>query len=133
MLPGMTGSVPSLLAVDIETKIRFHKIQLSDGSGFFSRAEHILNPDSVILAIGGDLDGDTLIMSDINTMAYTKRAIEIHNSFKKLVFAKTEKFGEKGSMYRLMPGAVSKLKMGWRFTADKRWSKEIDARIPIPR
>ena len=105
-------------------------IELRDGSGLRNISGQSLNPNSITFAFGGDAGDKTLIMSDVATIGHTDKSIEIHKQFKKIILAHTKKVGAKGKPYRLMPGAISKLKSGWRLASGKDWSTDTDAHIP---
>ena len=119
----------SFLVVEKDQEIFEREITLKDGSGVRKIADQNNNFDSIVLAFGGDAGDQTLIMSDINTVGDTATAVEMHKKFRKLVTAKTKKVGGKGSPHLLMPGAVEKLKAGWRLASGKEWSRETDPQI----
>jgi hypothetical protein len=128
--PSNPTRIASFLIVHNDQQIFEREIALKDGSGFIKIVDQNQNWNSVVLAFGGNCEENTLIMSDINTVGDTEIALTMHNKFKKLVVTKTIKIGKKGSPHRLMPGAVEKLKSGWRLASDKNWSRCTDANIP---
>lgn len=120
--------VQSFLVVESDQEVFFREIVLIDG-GIRRIADQNNNFDSIVLAFGGDAGDQTLIMSDISTVGDTKKALEIHKNFRKLVESKAVKSGNRGSRYFLMPGAVKKLKSGWRLAGGKEWSRETDPKF----
>lgn len=129
--PARPTRAHSFLVLEKDQEIYERKIALQNGSGVRKIADQNNNFDSIVLAFGGDAGDQTLIMSDINTVGDTDKAIEMHQKFKKLVISKTKKVGSKGKPHRLMPGAVEKLKSGWRLASgSKSWSRDTDANIP---
>ena len=119
----------SFLVVETSQEVFDREVVLQDGTGVRKIADQNNNFDSIVLAFGGDAGDETLIMSDINTVGDTDKAVEMHKKFKKLVTSMTKNVGVKGSPARLMPGAVEKAKAGWRFASGKDWSRDTDAQI----
>jgi hypothetical protein len=119
----------SYLVMEPDQEVVSEEIVLSDGSGTIMRADQNNNWDSIVIAFGGDAGDRTLIMSDINTVGDTEKARELHKKFKALVWSKTKRVGPKGTPYRLMPGAMSKAKAGWRLARGKGWARITDAHI----
>ncbi len=120
----------SFLVVERDQEIFLREIALRDGSGVRKIADQNNNFDSIVLAFGGDTGDQTLIMSDINTAGDTDKALEIHKKIKRVVISKTKRVGTKGNSHHLMPGAIKKLKAGWRLASNKGWSCDTDANIP---
>lgn len=120
----------SFLVLENGQEIFDREIALKDGSGVRKIADQNQNWNSIVLALGGEVGDKTLIMSDINTVGDTELAVEMHNKFKKVVISETKKVGAKGTPYRLMPGAIEKLKAGWRLASGMGWSRSTDANIP---
>ncbi|WP_308367966.1 MULTISPECIES: hypothetical protein [unclassified Microbulbifer] len=120
----------SFLVIKMGQETFQREIALRDGSGIRKIADQNNNFDSIVLAFGGDAGDQTLIMSEINTVGDTHRALEMYKKFKKVVISKTKKIGVKGNPHRLMPGAIKMLKAGWRLASSKGWSRDTDANIP---
>lgn len=127
--PALPEKSQSFLIVERDQEVFTREIKRSDGSGILSIADQNNNFDSIVLAFGGDAGDQTLVVSDINTVGDTNKSIEMHEIFKKLAISKTKKVGAKGSPHRLMPGAIEKLKAGWRLAMGKGWSRDTDPEI----
>ena len=120
----------SFLVVQKCQEVFTENIELRNGSGLRKICGQSLNPDSITFAFGGDAGDKTLLMSDVATIGDTDKSIEMHKQFRKIILAHTKKIGAKGKPYRLMPGAIRKLKSGWRLASGKAWSRDTDADIP---
>ncbi len=119
----------SFLIMDEQQEVFARDVVLADGTGKLFRVDQNSNWDSVVIAFGGDAGDRTLIMSDISTVGDTEKARQMHKKFKKLVWSKTVRVGPRGTPYRLMRGALSKAKAGWRLARDKAWALDTDAQI----
>lgn len=119
----------SFLVTHIGEEVTKTRIELRDGSGVRSLVGQFENPNSIALAFGGNIGDCTLIMSDIGTLGDTKKSVELHKQFKKLVTSMTKNVGVKGTPVRLMPGAMEKVKAGWRLAHGKDWSCKTDPQI----
>lgn len=120
----------SFLIMDEQQEVYSRDIVLADGTGKITIVDQNQNPNSVVLAFGGDAGDQTLLMSDINTVGDTDEARELHKSFKKLVASRAKRVGAKGKPFRLMPGAIAKAKLGWRLARGKGWHRSTDDVIP---
>ena len=96
----------NFLVVEIRQEVFTRKISLRDGSGIISIADQNNNFDSIAIAFGGNAGNKTILMSDVNTVGDTDKAIEIHKIFKKIITTHTVRIGGKGRPYRVMPGAL---------------------------
>ena len=123
--------VTSFLVLENTQEVFSGEIKMRDDSGIKKIAGQARNPNSITFAFGGDAGDNTLIMSDIATIGDTDKAIEIHKHFKKVVMSKTKRLGTKGRPYRLMSGAIEKLKSGWRLTSGKGWARNMDLNLPV--
>ncbi len=116
----------SFLVIDDDQEIFCRHITLRDGSGVRSIADQNNNFNSIVIAFGGYVGNQTILMSDVNTVGDTDKAIEIHKVFKKIIMANTTRVGGKGRPYRLMPEALKKLKSGWHLTQNKVWKPGVE-------
>ena len=126
LTPNSAVRSQSFLVLENEQEVFTRELKRSDGSGTLSIADQNNNFDSIVIVFGGDAGDQTIIMSDINTVGDTDKAVEMHKKFKKLVMSKTKKVGAKGTPYRLMPGAADKLKSGWHLTQNRVWKPGVD-------
>ena len=124
--PGKPYRTHSFLIMEKEEEIFDRDIVLEDGSGIRKWIDQNHNWNSIVIALGGDAGDQTIIMSDINTVGDTDKAVEMHKKFKKLIMSKTKKVGAKGTPYRLMPGAAEKLKSGWHLTQNRVWKPGVE-------
>ena len=115
--------------LDGDAELSVREVEMADGSGLKKSISQYMNPDSVVLSFGGEVGDGTIVMSDITTIGDTVRAREMHKAFKKLITESTQRVGSKGALYRLMPGAVAKLKGGWRLAREKRQPENMDPKI----
>lgn len=121
---------PQYLLFDATTEPYISKIELTNGSGTNEGIDQYTNPDTVELRFGGEYGDKVLKISDICTLGDTQRSLDMHKMFKKLVLKNTQRFGEKGTPFRLMPGALDKYKAGWRLVAHINQTEEYDYKIP---
>lgn len=115
----------SFLVFEKDAEVFSEQVTLASG-GIRSLVDQNSNFDSLVLALGGDAGDQTLIMSDINTTGDTKKSVAMHADLKKLVASKSRKLGPKGKPTLVMPGALEKLKSGWRLASGKDWSHSTD-------
>lgn len=120
----------SFLVMEREQEVYSRDIVLANGTGKITVVDQNQNPNSVVLAFGGDVGDQTLLMSDINTVGDTDMARELHKRFKKLVVSRAKRVGAKGKPFQLMPGAVAKAKLGWRLARGKGWHRSTDDVVP---
>lgn len=122
--------VTSFLVLENTQEVFSGDIKMKDNSGIKKIAGQARNPNSITFAFGGDAGDNTLIMSDVATIGDTDKALEMHKRFKKVLITKTKRLGTKGRPYRLMSGAIGKLKSGWRLTSGKGWARNMDLNLP---
>ena len=127
--PEMPAKRPQYYVLNFDTLLQKREIKMADGSGTKESLTQYMNPDSIELRLGGNVGDDTLVMSDICSLGDTDRSREMHKSFKNLVTQNTKRVGSKGTPYRLMPGAVVKLKAGWRLAREKTQPAVMDPKI----
>ena len=101
-------------------------IEMEGRIGTKEKASQVLNPDAVLIKLGGELSGGILVCSKVNTTGETKIARETYAALKKLV--KSASTHVNGSF--VLPGAVRKLQAGWRLTPDPGFSRELDLAMP---
>lgn len=115
----------SFIVIEKLEEVVYRHIELNSG-GTRIIADQNQNHDSVVFALGGEAGEETLIMSDINTSGETPKAVTIHKDFKRIVRASSAKLGSGAKSGHLMPGAMEKLRLGWRLARDKGWARETD-------
>ena len=91
------------------TSFKWREIHLADGSGSRASLSDLNNPDAVILRIGGEIEPETILMSDIATFGRTEMARKNYNSFKKLLTKETKRISTTGTIVRVMPNCLAKL------------------------
>lgn len=116
----------SFLIMEKEEKVNSKDILLADGNGIIKRADQNNNFNSAVIAFGGNAGHQTILMSDVNTVGDTEKSIEIYKEFRKIILANTTRVGVKGKPYRLMSGALEKLKSDWHLTQNKVWSPGVE-------
>lgn len=109
-------------AMRLNTKL----IAMEERTGAKEKASQVLNPDAVLIKLGGELSSDILVCSTVNTTGETKVAKETFAALKKLV--KSVSTHVNGSF--VLPGAIRKLQAGWRLTPDPGFSRELDLAMP---
>jgi len=119
--PGNPYRSHSFLVMECNEEIHKREIHRSDGSGILIVSDQNNNWNSIVLAFGGNVGNDSILMSDINTIGDTYK-----KKFKKLVLSKTIRVGKKGQPYHLMPGALKKLKAGWHLTQNRAWAPGVE-------
>lgn len=102
-------------------------IEMEDGTGTKERASQILNLNAVLIKLGGELSGETLVCSNVNTTGETRVAKETFAALKKLVKSLSTQVN--GSF--VLPGALRKMTTGWRLTPDPGFSRELDLVMPV--
>ena len=90
------------------------RIEMEDGSGIrMAAAELRINRHAILITLGGQLDGDsTLIASKVNSMSEAPKARQLYRAFKRAI-VRTARHSEG---FYLLPGAMQKLRSGWRLT-----------------
>ncbi|MBM0104863.1 hypothetical protein JM946_08890 [Steroidobacter sp. S1-65] len=107
--------------------ITTRRIEMLDGSGFKRTLDQSSNPDSVHIALGGELGARILIGSILDTHGDTERARATYALFKKVIVKRSKRVSNR----QVMPGAMQKLEQGWRLTADKGFHPGLDLRKPL--
>jgi hypothetical protein len=128
--PKNTERGHSFSIFDIDANIIFSEVTLFDGSGKRVALETLLSDDSIEIHFGGEVGDNTLIMSDIGTVADDKAVLDHFKRFKKLIEARSVRIGPPGRPSYLMPGAVQKAKQGWRLARGKALDIESDPVLP---
>jgi hypothetical protein len=128
--PQKTERRHSFSIFEIDAKIAFSNVILVDGSGKRIALETLLSDDSIEIHFGGEVGDNTLVISDIGTVADDKAMLDHFKRFKKLIEAKSVRIGPPGQPSYLMPGAVEKAKQGWRLAQGKGFNKNSDPVLP---
>lgn len=116
------------LISDFDVPVRVQEVALLDGSGFSRFAEQSLNPDSAMLKVGAQLQPTMITVSCLNTLGETPRAKEIFKIFKKAITREAVYI----RLYYVLPGAMDKLKAGWRLAQGAGFPKDSDLQPPDP-
>ena len=122
-----TNSLCSLsyLVIDATDELKPERFLLNSGGARF-KIDNGTNPSSVRLCLGGDAGDYTLIASQIDTLGLSERAREMQAAFARVVRKSSVKVGSNITL----PGAMSKLREGWRLTHGKSYSPSMDLKLP---
>lgn len=104
------------------SEISVKEIRMEDGSGLKYAADQAINPDCVLLRLGGTIDPDTLIATSVNTTGETPRAKDVFRLFKKAIADEATLIDG----FYVLPGALKKLQAGWRLTTGVSHSRALD-------
>lgn len=106
------------------TDVHTQSIKMRDGSGMKTKADQLLNPDAVLIKLGGQLR-EVLVATSINTTADTSKAKQTFKLLKGHVVANARHMGG----FYVLPGALKKLENGWRLTPDPGFSRTEDLKL----
>jgi hypothetical protein len=108
------------------TVISEREIKMKDGSGIKIAIDQNNNFDANQILLGGEAGPSTVVTTTLRTTGETEAAVDLFKVFKKNVVKNSKKIG---ANYYVMPGAMEKLKDGWRLTAGITYSKELNLSI----
>jgi hypothetical protein len=128
--PDRTEIAQNFFIFEINANIVFREITFEDGGGKKTALDTWRSDDAISIAFGGEVGDNTLIMSDIGTVADNKAVLDHFKHFKKLIEARSVRIGLPGRPSYLMPGAVQKAKQGWRLARGKALDIESDPVLP---
>lgn len=123
--PHQSISSLSYLVIDASSELNPERYTLKAGGARYT-IDNSTNPSSVRLCLGGDAGDRTLIASQVDTLGLSERAREMHASFSRVV----RESGVKVRSNIVLPGAMSKLREGWRLTQGKTYSPSLDLKLP---
>lgn len=123
--PHQSISSLSYLVIDASRKLNPERYTLNAGGARYT-IDNSTNPSSVRLCLGGDAGDRTLIASQVDTLGLSERAREMQASFSGVI----RKRGVKVGTNIVLPGAMSKLREGWRLTQGKGYSPSLDLKLP---
>lgn len=103
---------------------RFNK---SDGSGYKYTIKQSYNPNSIRIALGGDIGNNTIIASMFDSLGESEKAKEIFKKFKKVLI----KMSKKVNQYRVLPDAYEKLENGWRLAQENTFQSKLDLKLEV--
>tara|TARA_Y100001933_G_scaffold138897_1_gene137745 strand:- start:910 stop:1455 length:546 start_codon:yes stop_codon:yes gene_type:complete len=112
------------MVTEIEVPIITRRIAMADGSGFKLTLDQTSNPDSIRIALGGEVGDETIVSGIIDTQGATERSRRLHALFRKAIVKQSERVSGRF----VMPGAMRKLNEGWRLTAGKGFHPDLDLR-----
>lgn len=112
------------LITEKDVHVNTQSITMQDGSGVKTKADQPLNPDAVVIKLGGQLE-DILVATSINTTAESQKAKRTFRVLKGIVIAKALY----ADGFYILPGAREKLKSGWRLTPDPGFSHTEDLKM----
>jgi hypothetical protein len=128
--PQDPGRRHSFSIFEINANVVFREIIFEDGSGRRTVLEAWRSDDSIEIHFGGEVGDNTLVISDIGTVADDKAMLDHFKRFKKLIEARSVRIGPPGRPSYLMSGAVQKAKQGWRLAQGKGFNKNSDPVLP---
>ena len=122
-LAGFVGGEQRVfLVADASVVVLVSDIHLADGSGVKTKVSQLFNPDAVLIRLGGTSRDGLILATTVTTTAETETARRTFAAIESVLVAASRP----GDGCHVMPGAMEKLRAGWRLAQGPDYSPNAD-------